>query len=155
MAYDILKDDKVKVWHSICQQIWKNSANMENSPGATGLKKVSFHSNNKESQCQGMFKLPHNHTHFICYQSNAQNSPNQAKFCLVLQASSGTENFQMFKMDLEKEEIKFPTSSGSQKKQENSKKISTSALLTTPKPLTVQITANCGKFFKGWEYQTT
>ena len=28
-------------------------------------------------------------------------------------------------------------------------------LLTTPKPLTVQITTNCGKFFKRWEYQTT
>ena len=34
-------------------------------------------------------------------------------------------------------------------------KISTSALLTTPKPLTVWITTNCGKFFKRWEYQTT
>ena len=34
-------------------------------------------------------------------------------------------------------------------------KISTSAVLTTPKPLTVWITTNCGKFFKRWEYQTT
>ena len=41
------------------------------------------------------------------------------------------------------------------KKQENSRKISTSALLTMPKPLTVWITTNCGKFFKRWEYQTT
>jgi len=39
--------------------------------------------------------------------------------------------------------------------QESSKKTSTSALLTTPKPLTVWITTNCGKFFKRWEYQTT
>ena len=41
------------------------------------------------------------------------------------------------------------------KKQESSRKTSTSALLTTPKPLTVRITTNCGKFFKGWEHQTT
>ena len=41
------------------------------------------------------------------------------------------------------------------KKQENSRKTSTSASLTTPKPLTVWITTNCGKFFKRWEYQTT
>ena len=41
------------------------------------------------------------------------------------------------------------------KKQESSRKTSTSALLTTPKPLTVWITTNCGKFFKRWEYQTT
>ena len=58
-------------------------------------------------------------------------------------------DFQMFKLDLEKAEepeIKLPTSAGSYKKQENSRKISTSALLTTLKPLTVWITANCGKF---------
>jgi len=41
------------------------------------------------------------------------------------------------------------------KKQESSRKISTSASLTTLKPLTVWITTNCGKFFKRWEYQTT
>ena len=55
----------------------------------------------------------------------------------------------MFKLDLEKAEepeIKLPTSAGSSKKQESSRKISTSALLTMPKPLTVWITINCGKF---------
>ena len=66
-------------------------------------------------------------------------------------------NFQMFKLDLEKAgepEIKLPTSVGSWKKQENSNKTSISALLTTPKPLTVCITTNCGKFLKRWEYKT-
>ena len=48
----------------------------------------------------------------------------------------------MFKLDLEKAEIKLPMSLGSQKKQENSRKTSISALLTTPKPLTVWITTN-------------
>ena len=67
-------------------------------------------------------------------------------------------NFQMFKLVLEKaeeSEIKLPTIAGSSKKQESSRKTSTSALLTMPKPLTVWITINCGKFFKRWEYQTT
>ena len=41
------------------------------------------------------------------------------------------------------------------RKQESSRKTSISALLTMPKPLTVWITRNCGKFFKRWEYQTT
>ena len=62
----------------------------------------------------------------------------------------------MFKQDLEKgeePEIKCP-SDGSYEKQESSRKTSTSALLTTPKPLTVWITTNCGKLFKRWEYQT-
>ena len=63
----------------------------------------------------------------------------------------------MFKLDLEKAEepeIKLPTSVGLLKKQENSRKTSTSALLTISKPLTVWIRTNCGKFFKRWEYQT-
>ena len=55
--FQILKDNAVKVLHSICQQIWKNSA------VATGLEKVSFRSKLKESQCQRMLKLLHNCTH--------------------------------------------------------------------------------------------
>ena len=46
----------------------------------------------------------------------------------------------------------IPTSIGLLKKQESSRKTSTSALLTMPEPLTVWITTNCGKFFKRWEY---
>ena len=42
------------------------AANLENSAAATGLEKVSFHSSRKESQCQGMLKLPHNCTHLTC-----------------------------------------------------------------------------------------
>ena len=64
----------------------------------------------------------------------------------------------MFKLVLEKAEepeIKLPTSTGSSKKQEISRKTSISALLIMPKPLTVWITINCGKFWKRWEYQTT
>ena len=68
--FQILKDDAVKVLHSICQQIWKNSA------VATGLEKVSFHSNPKERQCQ---ECSNYHTiALISHASNAQNSPSQA-----------------------------------------------------------------------------
>ena len=72
--------------------------------------------------------------------------------------STWTVNFQMFKMNLEKAEepeIKLPTFVGSSKKQPSSRKTSASALLSTPKPLTVCIATNCGKFFKRWEYHTT
>ena len=64
----------------------------------------------------------------------------------------------MFNLVLEKAEepeIKLPTSAGSSKKQESSRKTSIFALLTTPKPLNVWITTNCGKLFKKWEYQTS
>ena len=59
-----------------------------------------------------------------------------------------TVNFQMFKKDLEKAvepEIKLPTSAGSRKKQESSRKTSISALLTMPKTLTVWITRKVNK----------
>ena len=57
--FQILKDDAVKVLHSICQQIWKT----QQWPGK-GVEKVSFHPNPKERQCQRMLKLLHNCTHF-------------------------------------------------------------------------------------------
>ena len=69
--------------------------------------------------------------------------------------STSTMNIQMFKLDLERTEepeIKQPTSAGSLKKQESSRKKSTFVLLTMPEPLTVWITTNCGKFLKRWEY---
>ena len=69
-----------------------------------------------------------------------------------------TMNSQMFKLVLEKAEepeIKWPTSAGSSKEPESSRKTSISALLTMSKPLTVWITINCGKFWERWECQTT
>ena len=58
--FQILKDDAVKVLHSATLNM---PANLENSGVATGLEKVSFHSNLKERQCQRMLKLLHNCTH--------------------------------------------------------------------------------------------
>ena len=66
-------------------------------------------------------------------------------------------NFHMFNLDLEKAEepeIKFPTSTGSSKKQESSRK-TLFLLCWLCKALTVWITINCGKFWKRWEFQTT
>ena len=74
-----------------------------------------------------------------------------------LQQRTWTENFQMFKLDLEKTEepkIKLPQFTGSSKKQQSPRKTSTSALLTILKTLTVWITINCGKYFKRWKHQT-
>ena len=73
-------------------------------------------------------------------------------------SNTWTMNLQMFKLVLEKAEkpeITFPTFVGSSEKQESSRKTSISALLTKPKPSTVWITINCGKFWKRCEYQTT
>ena len=58
--FQILKDNAVKVLHSVCQQIWKSQQWPQD------WKKVSFHSNPKERQCQRMLKLLHSCTHLTC-----------------------------------------------------------------------------------------
>ena len=119
---------------------------------ATLLEKVSFHSNPKERQCQRMLKLPH----IIALISHT------SKVMLkILQA----RHQQYVNHELPGVQAGFRKGKGTRdqianicwiiKKQEYSRKTSTSTLLTTPKPLTVWITINCGKFWKRWEYQTT
>ena len=118
--------------------------NLENSPVATGLEKVGFHSNPKECSNYRTITL-------ISHASRVILKILQAR----LQHYVNCE-LQIFKLDLEKveePEIKLPSSVGSSKKKKDSRK--TSALLTMPKPLTVWITTNCEKFFKRWDYQTT
>ena len=117
----------------------------------TGLGKISFYSNSKKGnakECSNYYTIA-----LISHGSKVM-----LKILPVRLQQYITVNFQMFKLDLKKAEepeIKLPTSVGSSKKQESSRKTSISALLTMPKPLTVWITINCGKLFKRWEYQTT
>ena len=137
--FQILKDDVVKVLHSVCQQIWKTQQWPQD------WKKVCFYSNTKERQCQTTAQLHSSHS--------------LAKYCSKFSKpdfnSIWTVHFQMFKLDLEKAEepeIKWPTSVRSLKKHESSRKTSISALLTTPKLLIMWITINCRKFFRRWEF---
>ena len=114
-------------------------ANLENSAVATGLEKVSFHSNSKE--CSNYRTIA-----FISHASKVMLKILQARLqqyvnCELPDVQSDLE-------EAEEPEIKLPTSVGSSKKRESSAKKSTSALLTMPKPLTKWITTNCGKFFK-------
>ena len=117
-------------------------ANLENSAVATGLEKVNFHSDSKEGnakECSNCCTIA-----LISHASKVILKILQARLQQYVNV-----NFLMFKLVLEKAdepEIKLPTSAGSWKKQESSSKTSISALLTMPKPLTVWITINCGKF---------
>ena len=111
--------------------------NLENLAVARRLEKVNFLSNSKE--CSNYCAIA-----LISHASKVVLKILQAK----LQQHVNCE-LQMFKLDLEKAEepeIKLPTIVGSSKKQERSRKTSTFALLTMPKPLTVWITINCRKF---------
>ena len=150
----ILKDDAVKVLYSKCQQIWKNQQRPQDWK-------------------RSVFIL-------IPEKSNAKECSNYCTIALISHASKVVLNIlqarlqQYMNLELpdvkaelektEEPEIKLLLSTGSQEKQENSRKTSTSASLTMLKtsasalltiPLTVWITTNCGKFLNTWESQTT
>ena len=125
--FQILKDDAVKVLHSICQQIWKTQQ------WTHDWKRSVF--------------IP------IPKKGNAKECSNYHTIALISHASKVMLKIlqarlqQYMKHELpdvqaEEPEIKLPTSSGSSKKQESSRKTSISALLTMSKPLTVWITIN-------------
>ena len=107
-------------------------ANLENSAVATGLEKVSFHSNRKERQCQRMLKLPHN-AH-ISHASKVMLKFLQAR--LQQYVNRELPDVQAGFRKGRGTEIKLPTSAGSSKSK-SSRKTSISVLLTMTVPLTV------------------
>ena len=118
-------------------------ANLENSAVATELERSVFITILKKDNAKECSNY-----HTVVLTSHA----NKVIF-KILQASL-QQNFQIYNLVLgkaEEPEIKLSTFIGSWRKQWKSRKISTSASLTTLKPLTVWIMTNCGKFFKRWE----
>ena len=83
--------------------------------------------------------------------SNAQNSPSQTS-TLREPCTSRCSSRILKRQRNHRSNCQHPLD---HRKRKSSRKTSISALLTMPKPLTVWITINCGKFFKRWEYQTT
>ena len=138
-----------KPWKIMLWKCWAQYANKFgklSSDHRTG--KGQFHSNPKERQCQRILKLPHNCTHL---------THSCSKFSKPGFSNMSTVNFQMVRLLLEKAEepeIKLPTSVGSWKKQESSRKTSTSACWLCHS-LWLCGSQQTGKFFKRWEYQTT
>ena len=142
----ILKDDAVKVLHSICQQIWKTQQWLQD------WKRSVF--------------IP------IPKKGNTKECSNYRTFALISHASKLMIKIlqarlqQYVSHELPDVQAGFRKGRGTrdqianfhwiiEKAREFQKKKSTSALLTMPKPLTVWITTNCGKFFKRWKSQTT
>ena len=143
--FQILKDDAVKVLYSICQQIWKTQQWPQDWKRSVF---IPIPKKGYAKECSNYRTIA-----LISHASEVMLKILQARLQQYM-----NRDFQMFKLDLEKAEepeIKLPTSAVSLKKQESSRKTSTSDSLTTLKPFTVWITTNCGKFFKRWEYQTT
>ena len=136
----VLKDDAVKVLQSICQQIWKTKHWPQDWKRSV-FTQIPKKDNAKDcSNCCTIALISHT--------SKVMLKILQARLQQYL--THETPDVQADLEKAEKPEIKLPISSGSSKKQESSRKTSISAL-TMPKPLTVWITTNCGKFFKRWE----
>ena len=139
--FQILKDDAVKVLHSICQQIWKTQQWPQDWKRSVFIQ-IPKKDNAKE--CSN-------------YHTTALASQASKVMLKILQARLQ----QYVNHELPDAQAGFRKDRGtrdqigSSKEQESSRKTFISALLTMPKPLTVWITINCEKFFKRWEYQTT
>ena len=128
-------------------------ANLENSAVATGLEKVSFHSNPKEQQCQRMFKLSYNCTHFTYqkYKGNAQNPSRQASAICELRNSRYRAVFRKSR----KTRVQIANIHWITEKAREFQRNIYFCFIDYTKSLTVWITTNCRKFLKRWEYQTT
>ena len=142
--FQILKDDAVKMLHSICQQIW------ETQQWSQDWKRSVF------------IRIPK--------KDNARECSDYRTIALISHASKVMLKIQVRLQQYMNHELpyvqtgfrkrrgskyKIATIRGIIEKQENSRETSTSALLTTPKPLTVWMTTDCGRFLKRWEYETT
>ena len=144
--FQILKDDAMKVLSSICQQIWKT----QQWPQV--WKRSVF--------------IP------IPKKGNAKECSNYCTIALISHASKVMLKIlqarlqQRVNNELRDFQAGFRKGRGTRdqianiqwiikKKTVNSRKTPSSAFFTTPKPLTLWITTNCGKFFKRWKYQTT
>ena len=143
--FQILKDDALKVLHSICQQIWKTQQWPQDWKRSVFIP-IPKKGNAKE--CSN-------------YRTIALISHTSKVMLKILQARLQ----QYMNHELPDVQGGFRKGRGTRdqianicwiiEKGREFQKTSTSALLTMPKPLTVWITINCGKFFKRWEYQTT
>ena len=134
--FQILKDDAVKVLHSICQEIWKTQQWPQD------CKRSVFIPIPKEcsaKECSNYHTIA-----LISHTSKVMLKILQARLqqYVIHELPDVQAGFRKGRGT----RVKLPTSFGSLKKQKSSRKASISALSTMPKPLTVWITINCGKF---------
>ena len=134
--FQILKDNAVKVLHSICQQTWKAQQWPQDWKRSVFIP-IPKKGNAKE--CSNYHTIA-----LISHASKVMLKILQVR--LEQYVNHEIPEVQTGFIKGREPEIKLPTSTESSKKQESSRKTSISALLTMPKPLTVWITINCGKF---------
>ena len=143
--FQILKDGAMKVLHSIWQQIWKTQQWPQDWKRSVF---IPLPKKGNAKECSNYHTIA-----LISHASKVMLKILQARFQQYVNRELQDVQAGFRKGRGTRSQIANIT--GSSKKQESSRKTSISALLTMPKPLTVWITTNCGKFLKRWEYQTT
>ena len=131
--FQILKDDAVKVLYSICQQIWKTLLWPQDWKRSAF---IPIPKKDSAKECSNYCTIA-----LISHASKVMLKILQPRFCQYVNRELPDVQARFRKAG--EPEIKVSTSTGSSKKQESFRKTSISALLTTPKPLTVWITTNC------------
>ena len=134
--FQILKDDAVKMLHSICQQIWKTQQWPQEWKMSVF---IPIPKKGSAKECSNYLTIA-----LISHASKLKLKILQARLQQYVNHELPDVQTGFRKGRGTKDQL--PTSFGSSKKQENSRKPSTSVLLTIPKPLTVWITINCRKF---------
>ena len=134
--FQILKDDAVEVLHSICQQIWKTQQWLQDWKRSVF---IPIPRKDNPQKCSNYLTIA-----LTSHASRVMLKILQAR--LQQYMNQELPDVQLVLEKAEEPEIKLPTSTASLKNQESSRKTSISVLLTMPKPLTVWITINCGKF---------
>ena len=143
--FQILKDDAVKVLHSICRQIWKTQQWPQDWKRSVFIP-IPKKGNAKECSNYPTIAL-------ISHASKVMLKILQARLQKYVNRELPDVQAGFRKGRGTRDQI--ANIHGSSKKQESSRKTSTFALLTMSKPWTAWIKPNCGKLFKRWEYQTT
>ena len=143
--FQILKDNPVKLLYSICQQIWKTQQWPQDWKRSVFIPIPKKGSAKEFSNYHTVALLSHSSKVMLkILQARLQQYANRE----LLDVQAGFRKGRGIRDQIAN--IHWII-----KKQESSRKTSISTLLTMPKPLTVWITTNCGKFWKRWEYQTT
>ena len=142
--FQILKDDAVKVLHSMCQQIWKTQQWPQDWKRSVF---IPIPKNGNAEECSNYHTIA-----LISHASKAMLKILQTRLQQYVNQELPDVQAGFRKGRGNRDQTEIQTSVGSSKKHESSRKTSTSALLTMPKPLTMWITTNCEKFWKTWKY---
>ena len=143
--FQILEDDAMKVLHSICQQMWKTQQWSQDWKRSVFIP-IPKKGNAKE--CSNSLTIALISHASLVMMKILQSRLQQYMNCELPDVQAGFRKGRGTRNQTGKY-------TGSSTKQDNSRKTSISALFTMPKPLTMWITINYGKFFMRWEYQTT